>query len=177
MNTRSIALTDPDILAAIAELRDMISSKFPGTTYAVGMGEDPLGVYLTATVDIDDTDEVVDVFIDRLIDLQIEQGLSLYVIPVRTPERIAVWREARDAAPDLSVGRPEQPHQRHREVEGIRSFNSVEAALADPVMRSAIGEIEDPIASRFPGPTFEVGLDGGDPPSRWAWTAATRPSG
>ncbi len=35
-----------------------------------------------------DTDAVVDIFIDRLLDLQVEEQLPLYVIPVRPLERV-----------------------------------------------------------------------------------------
>jgi len=60
-------------------------------------GGDP-AVWVTATVDVEDTDDVVDVFVDRLIDLQIEHGLALHVMTVQTPERTAAAREARRAA-------------------------------------------------------------------------------
>ncbi len=40
-------------------------------------------------VDVDDRGEVIDVFLDRLVELQLEEGLPLFVVPVRTPERIA----------------------------------------------------------------------------------------
>jgi hypothetical protein len=36
-----------------------------------------------ATVDVEDTDAVVDVYIDRLVTLQIEEGLPVYVVPLR----------------------------------------------------------------------------------------------
>jgi len=31
----------------------------------------------------------LDVFIDRLIDMQVEERLPVYVVPVHTPERVA----------------------------------------------------------------------------------------
>ena len=44
---------------------------------------------ILATVDVDDTDVVVDVYIDRLLTLQIEDGLPLYVVPRRLhPQRV-----------------------------------------------------------------------------------------
>ena len=42
-----------------------------------------------ATVDVDDPDEVVDLVIDRMLALQIDVGLSVHLIPIRTPERTA----------------------------------------------------------------------------------------
>lgn len=90
---------DPRIQAAIDEMRAVIAERFPGTTFAVGRRDDPEGIYPTATVDIDDPDDVVDVFIDRLLTLQIEEGVPLYVIPIRTPERTAAMLRNRQARP------------------------------------------------------------------------------
>ena len=77
------------IQAARAEMRGMIQAVFPTTTFQVYRGEDPHGVYLRAIVDVEDTDDVIDVFIDRLVDIQVEERLPLYVIPMHTPERVA----------------------------------------------------------------------------------------
>jgi hypothetical protein len=75
--------------AAIAELQELILSHFPETSFTVGEAEDPDGVYMRAIVDIDDTDEVTEIFIDRLVDLQVDERLPIYVVTIRTPERIA----------------------------------------------------------------------------------------
>lgn len=82
-------LIDPRMQTAVDELQQLIRSHFPTTTFTVGEAEDPEGMYVRAIVDVDDTDEVMDVFIDRMIDLQVNDGLPIYVVPVRTPERIA----------------------------------------------------------------------------------------
>ena len=79
--------------AAIAELQEPILSHFPGTTFTVGEADDPDGIYMRAIVDIDDTDDVIEVILDRLVDMQVDEGLPLYVVPVRTPERIAAALE------------------------------------------------------------------------------------
>ena len=78
---------------AVAELTGMIREHYPTATFAVGPGEDdPQGTYITATVDTDDPDTVTDLTIDRELELQIEQGIPVYVIPIRTPERAAaLW--------------------------------------------------------------------------------------
>jgi hypothetical protein len=85
--------TDPRMQAAVTELQELIQTHYPGTTFTVGEAEDPDGVYLRAIVDVDDTDEVTEVFIDRMIDLQVEDGLPIYVVPVRTLERVAALRQ------------------------------------------------------------------------------------
>ncbi len=42
---------------------------------------------MITTVDVDDTDAVVEVYIDRLLELQIDDGLSVYVVPIRPLDR------------------------------------------------------------------------------------------
>jgi hypothetical protein len=93
MSHERVSLHDPRIQAAITELTGLIRDGFPSATFAVGEGEDPDGVYVTATVDVEDTDEVVDVFINRMVDLQVKDGLPVYVIPVRPIERVVAVRE------------------------------------------------------------------------------------
>ncbi|HEY7033216.1 MAG TPA: hypothetical protein VH482_17890 [Thermomicrobiales bacterium] len=85
--------SDPRIQAAVAEMKDLISAHFPGTTYVVSIGDDPVGVYLDAIVDIDDPDEVMDLIIDRLLVLQVDELLPFYVIPLRTLERVLASME------------------------------------------------------------------------------------
>ena len=79
---------DEQVDRALDELRSIIRGRFPEATFEVFHGEDPEGTYLRAIVDVEDSDEVVDVFIDRLIDMQVEDGLAVYVVPVRPLERV-----------------------------------------------------------------------------------------
>lgn len=84
------SLRDRALEQAVAELQLLIATHYPGTTFDVGPGgDDPEGTYLTATVDLDDPDEVMDLVIERVLSLQIEDGLPIHVVPVRTPERVA----------------------------------------------------------------------------------------
>lgn len=87
MNAHPVSDYDPRIEAALVELRALIARRYPDAIFDVAHGEDPEGVYLTAYVDVDDTDEVVDLFVERLLALQIEDGLSVYVIPLRADSR------------------------------------------------------------------------------------------
>lgn len=95
MSDHQAMLDDPRIQAAIEEFKAMISARFPGTTYTVSIGDDPEGVYLDAIVDLDDPDEVMDLIIKRLVDLQVDEELPFYVIPLRTPERREALARAR----------------------------------------------------------------------------------
>ncbi|MBI2861443.1 MAG: hypothetical protein HYX89_01340 [Chloroflexi bacterium] len=81
---RHINREDPRIPTALAELKGMISQRYPQATFEVGVGEDPEGVYLTATVDVEDTTEVFDVVVDRLVEMEVEEGLPVYVVAEQT---------------------------------------------------------------------------------------------
>ncbi len=84
---------NPDRQHAIEELRGMIQAKYPTATFAVQAGiEDPHETWLTARVDLDDPDEVLDVVLDRVLTLQLDEGVPVYVLPLRTPERVAALR-------------------------------------------------------------------------------------
>jgi hypothetical protein len=60
-------------------------------------GEDPDGTYIRTTVDIDDPEIVLDCVVDRLLELQIDEGLPVHVIPIRTPERVQASLAGADA--------------------------------------------------------------------------------
>jgi hypothetical protein len=78
----------PRMQAAIKEMKDLILASYPDAKFEVAPGEDPEGIYLTATVDVEDTDEVFDLIVDRLLDVQVEERIPLYVLPVRPIERV-----------------------------------------------------------------------------------------
>ena len=97
----------PRAQAALDELQAMIAARYPEATFRVEKGFDPAGINLIATVDVEDTDEVFAVVVDRLIDLQVEEGLPVYVHPRRPLEReIAEFRElqARGLVPVAPTG-------------------------------------------------------------------------
>jgi len=80
---------EPDSQAALDELRELIHRRYPTATFTVARGEDPEGFYLKATVDLDDVDEVIDEeLLDRLFDIQVEQSLPVYVIPLQPLRRV-----------------------------------------------------------------------------------------
>lgn len=75
--------------SALEELRGVIGVRYPGATFAVARDRDePDNVDLLTTVDLEDPDEVLDLVLDRLIQLQVEERIPVHVIPMRTPERI-----------------------------------------------------------------------------------------
>jgi hypothetical protein len=84
--------------AALDELERMILERFPDATFVVQESFDPPGIRLLATVDVEDTDDVFEVIVDRLIDMQVYEDLSIHVSPMRPTERIWADYEARRAS-------------------------------------------------------------------------------
>lgn len=90
MTSEYVNQLDERTREAIDELTDMVAKEYPGTTFKVGRGEDdPEVVHITAAVDVDDPDEVVDLVIDRMLSLEVDERIPVYLIPIRTPERVA----------------------------------------------------------------------------------------
>ncbi len=83
MTTASVAIDSPRMDAAIAEIKQVILRGFPEATFSVGPGEDPVGMYLFVTVDLEDLGEVRDLYRDRVVDMQIDEELPLYVVSTR----------------------------------------------------------------------------------------------
>jgi hypothetical protein len=101
-----ISLT-PRMEEAVHELKRLITARFPQAVFVVEKGVDPKGIYLVTTVDIADTDEVIAVVGDRLVELQVDEGLPVYVTPLRPTERvIAQLRERETATPPAPLPLP-----------------------------------------------------------------------
>ena len=98
---RSISLT-PAMEKAVNELKGTISARFPQASFVVEQGFDPKGIYLVTTVDIADTDEVIDVVGDRVLELQVDEGLPIYVTPLRPIQRVIAELRERGQASSLS---------------------------------------------------------------------------
>ncbi len=89
MNAEHINDDHPRMKAALSELQTIIRKRYPAATFTISHGEDPEGVYLTATVDVEDTDAIVDLVIYRLVTIQVEESLPVYFVPARPPAQIA----------------------------------------------------------------------------------------
>ena len=90
----------PRMAEAVQELKGVITKHFPTAGFVVEEGSDPKGIYLVTTVDIADTDEVIDLVGDRLVQLQVDEGLPVYVTPLRPIERVVTeLREREQTAP------------------------------------------------------------------------------
>ncbi len=98
---RPVPLT-PAMEKAVNELKGTISERFPQASFVVEEGFDPKGIYLVTTVDIADTDEVMDVIGDRLVELQVDEGLPIYVTPLRPIQRVVAELREREHTPPAS---------------------------------------------------------------------------
>lgn len=103
MREEHFSLEDPRIQRAVEELKGLIHNRYPSATFEVFEGEDPEGVYLRTTVDIEDRDEVIDTVIDRSLEIQIDEGLPVYVIVVQPLERVLKEMESQKRRPRPSI--------------------------------------------------------------------------
>jgi hypothetical protein len=84
MTAEQVEFEDPRVEPALEELRALIRRRYPKATFAVTRAhDDPTMVHLNATVDIEDLDDLVDLVIERELELQVDQGLPVHVIPTR----------------------------------------------------------------------------------------------
>ena len=97
MKTENHIRLTPRMKEAIHELKGLITARFPQAAFVVEEGFDPEGIYLITTVDIADTDEVIAVVGDRLVELQVDEGLPVYVTPLRPIERVVAELREREA--------------------------------------------------------------------------------
>src|SRR5437867_97072 len=102
---------------AFDELRQTIRQRYPKAQSMVTRSQDePENIHLITMVDLDDTDEVLDLVLERLIELEVDERIPLYVIPVRTPARI------------LAELKADGKHDRVRRIHSVvgRSLSSAE---------------------------------------------------
>ena len=89
MSIERAAAFEPRVQQALEELRTTIAARYPTATFEVARDlEEPENVDLVTTVDLDDPDEVLDLVIERLMELQVDERIPVHVIPIRTPERV-----------------------------------------------------------------------------------------
>ncbi len=113
MSQEYLAALDPARQSAVSELIDLVKQRYPTTAFTVGPGEDDQDVtHITAIVDVDDPDEVVDMVIDRMLELQLDHGVPVYLIPIRTPERVAALQsrqQSQSGQRSAALSLPQQP--------------------------------------------------------------------
>jgi hypothetical protein len=105
MSNEQSLLREPAIRQAVQELQALISARYPDAAFAVFERNDPDGIRLQATVDLEDTDEVMDAVVDALFDIQVERGLPVYVVTEQPLQRVVerIGAEPRGASSAVLV--------------------------------------------------------------------------
>jgi hypothetical protein len=81
--------------AALKELQGIIKQHYPEATFTVTRSQDdPAAIHLVTTIDAEDRGEVLDAVMERMMALQIEEELPIFVIPIRPRERMLAIRRA-----------------------------------------------------------------------------------
>lgn len=100
MNSEHIQSLTLDAQHALSELESLIQQHYPDARFAVSHGhDDPESIHLMVTVDLEDTDPVFELVLDRMMEFQIDKDLPIFVIPVRPPERVQKMRDAHVSPP------------------------------------------------------------------------------
>jgi hypothetical protein len=106
MTTERYEVTHPRMQQAVAELEGLILARYPDAAFEVSVGEDPEGVYLAVTVDLDDGTPVLETVRERLLHYQVDEQLPVFVVPLRPVERVLSELEprARKSRPVANLG-------------------------------------------------------------------------
>ena len=67
---------------AIAEVQARIQAVYPEAAFRVYQGEEPVGIYIDVYTDAEDSFCIFDLVNDWLVDLSVNEGLSIHVIPL-----------------------------------------------------------------------------------------------
>jgi hypothetical protein len=73
---------DEKIQRAITEVQARIQAVYAEAIFRISQGEDPVGIYIDVYTDAEDSFCVFDLVNDWLVDLSVNEGLALYVIPL-----------------------------------------------------------------------------------------------
>lgn len=97
---------DPRIKAALAELQKTILDRFPDVQFRVEKGADLDAIWLVAIADVDDLDDVTDLVISRTVDMQVNEGLPVYVVGNWPPERVREHLRRQPPLPPIDPADP-----------------------------------------------------------------------
>jgi uncharacterized lipoprotein YddW (UPF0748 family) len=78
----TIAIQDEKMQRVLAEVQARIKAVYPEATFTVAVGDEPVGIYLDAYTDAPDGFAVLELVSDWLVDLHVNEGLVIHVIPL-----------------------------------------------------------------------------------------------
>lgn len=94
-------MNDPQIQRAVQELKEIVLAQYPDARFEVAFDDEPFGVYITAIVDVEDTEDVSNLYLHRLIEMQVEEDLPIHIYTSRRrawERRIANEKKYRQSA-------------------------------------------------------------------------------
>ncbi len=95
---------DPKVDRALEELKVIIRQRYPEAQFRIGTSpDDPDIIELVTVVDDDDPNQLLDLVVDRQMELQIDDGLPIFVVTEPTPERAAAQLAAAQARKSTGV--------------------------------------------------------------------------
>lgn len=81
-------LDERAVEVALDEIQSLIRTRFPEAVFEIGPSYDPWGVYVRVMVDVEDPEDVTDAIMDRLLDIQVERRLPIWVVVLPPSERV-----------------------------------------------------------------------------------------
>lgn len=104
MSTTCTPPLDMRTQRAVDELQELIQRHYPAAVFQVQRGQDdPEAIHLLAIVDIDDTDAIFDIVLNRMMEIQIEQEIPVFVIPLQPPDRVQAMLAADQLAGSVGL--------------------------------------------------------------------------
>jgi hypothetical protein len=77
------------VQAAARELKTTILGKYPAATFRLSRAADDQRSWnLWTMVDIEDPDDVSDLVTERALDMRVEEGIPIHVVPIRDREKM-----------------------------------------------------------------------------------------
>ena len=73
---------NPLLQEVVAEVQARITAVYPEAQFQVHVGQEPAGIYLDAYTNADDGFCVLELVSDWLVDLSVEEGLDVHVVPL-----------------------------------------------------------------------------------------------
>ena len=107
MSHEGLHASDPRIGRALNELADLVRGEYPEATFTVVPAEDDAAIiHLVARVDVEDPEDVANLIMDRMLEMQIEEELPIYFIPLEPPSGSQLCGKHRSVTPALGVRFP-----------------------------------------------------------------------
>lgn len=101
----SSRVDDPEMMRAFSELSDIILQQFPQARIWVSEITDPVsGISLNVEVDTDNSGDVMDLILDRLVEYAVTDGLHIYPLITRPAARNIEAFQRRNEAERRIVG-------------------------------------------------------------------------